>query len=184
MAPGLTRLALALSGALLFAACGGGAPAPPDRGVGAAGDVLPTPQRSLSPQIAATVRALEGYLAPHGYRLVQVNRPYRPSEPESLSLVPRAVFQLDQAEPDEGYVVVYEFSDAEAAAARGRELAGYLGSGFGQTNYPVDAQFALSQMGGTLVLGWWSPERSSRPERVRRALELTRGFGQPIPVAK
>jgi hypothetical protein len=80
--------------------------------------------------------------------------------------------------------VVYEFADAELAAARGRELAAYLASGFGQTNYPVDAQFALSQVGGTLVLGWWSPERSSMPERARRALDLMRGFGQPIPVAK
>ncbi|MDQ3870182.1 MAG: hypothetical protein M3301_01025 [Chloroflexota bacterium] len=170
-------------GTLLLAACAT-SPAASEREAGGVGAALPTPQRSLSPQIAATVNLLTAHLAPHGYRLVQVTRLYRPSEPEMLAAIPRAVFQLDQSEPDEGYVVVYEFRDPEAAAAGGRELAGYLASGFGQTNYPVDAQFALAQMGGTLVLGWWSPERSSMPDRVRRALQLFRGFGQPIPVPK
>jgi hypothetical protein len=145
--------------------------------------VLPTPQQALSPPLAATASALRAHLGGR-YPLTHLSGVYRPSEPESLRGAPRAVFQVDLGTPGENYVVTYQLVDAAMAAARGRELAAYLASGFGQTNYPPDAQFVLSQFGDTLVFGWWSPERSTSQPDLRAAFELIRGFGQPIPVPK
>ena len=176
--------ALAVMSALLGGCAAGGGDEPLTTAGRTRAVALATPETSISPAVAGTASAVRAALSPAGFRLDPVGAPYRPSEPPGLAGVRRNVFRVGLSDPDVGHVVIYEFRDVPTAAAAGREFAAYLGSGFGQTNYPVDAQFALSQMGGTLVLGWWSPERSPMPQRVRRALELTRAFGQPIPVAK
>jgi hypothetical protein len=180
------RLTAAAAAAAIAVALSGSCAAPSTGGA-AAGDAgapaLPTAQQSLSPQVSATVAALRAQLG-IAFPLVQLTRPYRPSEPESMQAAPRATLQVDLGAPDENYVVVYELTDLGTAAARGRELAAYLASGFGQTNYPPDAQFTLSQFGDTLVFAWWSPERSSAPQQARAAFELLSRFGQPIAVPK
>jgi hypothetical protein len=174
--------ALAMSIAVA-AGCTGSAPAGGQNVPGGGAQALPTPQLGLSPQLAQTAAALRAHLGP-SYPLVQLTGSYRPSEPEPLQLVPRAVFQIDLGTPRENHVVIYQLVDSAMAAARGRDLAAYLASGFGQTNFPADAQFVLAQFGDTLVLGWWSPARSSSQEQVRAAFERLRAFGQPIPVPK
>ena len=176
-----TRLCLLWLAGLLAAGCVGAGSGPES-----ASPATPaaTPQASLSPQIAATAGALRGALATGGDRLHPVARPYRPSEPSSFLTIPRAIFQVDLPEREQGYVVVYEFADPGTAASRGRELATHVASGFGQTNYPTDAQFAVSQAGSTLVFTWWSRERSSDPDRSQAAYEIVRRFGLPIPVRK
>jgi hypothetical protein len=144
---------------------------------------VPTQQQSFSASIATAVSALGSHVG-GGYRLVPVTRPYRSAEPPSLAQTPRAVVQVDLGDPDAGYIVVYDLPDSTAAAAAGRELASYLAGGFGQTNYPPDAQFAVSAFGNAVVFAWWSPQRSSAPDRARAAFERIRTFGQPIPVVK
>lgn len=148
------------------------------------GPALPTSQTSPSPQIAATAALGSAALQAQGRRLDPAIVPYRPSEPESLSEAPRAVYQVDLADRDQGYVVIYELPDVGAAGDRGREFGAYLGNGFGQTNYPLDAQFALSQVGGTLLFTWWSPARSSDDDAARRAFEAVAAIGQPIAIVK
>lgn len=148
------------------------------------GPVLPTSQTSPSPQIAASASLVASALQGHGRRVDLAIVPYRPSEPESLSQAARAVYQVDLADRDQGYVVIYELSDPGAALDRGREFAAYLRNGFGQTNYPLDAQFALSQVGGTLIFTWWSPARSSDDDAARGAFDAVAAVGQPIAIVK
>jgi hypothetical protein len=169
--------ALALA-ALAVVACGG--PRTPD----APAPVAPSAQASLSAQVDATASLVRGALAPLGGSLVQAVEPYRPSEPPTFAAVPRGVFRADLVDPREGFVVVYELPDAAAAGARGRELADYLESGFGQTNYPLDAQFSLAQVGSTLVFTWWSRERADDEERARAYFDAVSSVGIPIPITK
>ena len=144
-----------------------------------------TPMGSLTPVVAGTAAALRQWLAEAGgYRLDHLRRSYRPAEPAELVGTPRAVFQVDVADPDGGFVVVYSFPTAESARDRGAIFARYLGSGFGQTNYPLDAQFALSQVGPTLVFHWWSRERAEDPDRAQGAFDVISRFGLPIEVRK
>ena len=145
---------------------------------------LPTPQTSVSPQIDATARLVTQALTAKGLRIAPAIAPYRPSEPPGLTSGPRAVYQVDLGVPDLGYVVIYEFLDPTTADARGQEMAHYLASGFGQTNYPLDAQFALGQVGSTLIFTWTSASRATDDERARLAFDTVAGVGQPIPVIK
>lgn len=146
--------------------------------------VLATPMGSLSPAVSSTVAGLQATLARAGYRIDVLNRAYRPSEPAELSGVPRAILQADVGDADGGYVVVYEFADAAAAASRGQLFARFLESGFGQTNYPLDAQFALQQAGSTLVFTWWSRQLAAAPERAQGAFDLVSSFAVPIEIRK
>ena len=91
---------------------------------------------------------------------------------------------MSLAEPDIGYVVVYDFPDQQTATARAQELASYLGSGFGQTNYPFDAQFAISQVGDTVVFTWWAPSRAVGDPQAEDAFNAVASVGQPVPVVK
>jgi hypothetical protein len=178
----LIRLAAAIGVVYVLAGCAtspGGAVA----SVPPAQAAFPTPQRSFSAQIGETVAALRTRLG-DAYPLVQLSAAYRPSEPQSMQFVQRAALQVDLGAPDQNYVVVYEFTDPQSAAARAQEMARYLAGGYGQTNYPPDAQFAVSQFGSTVVFAWWSPDRSSNAARARAAFALISGFGQPVPVPK
>jgi hypothetical protein len=81
-------------------------------------------------------------------------------------------------------VVVLVLGVGAAAASRGQLFARYLESGFGQTNYPLDAQFALQQAGATLVFTWWSRELAASPERAQGAFDLVSSFAVPIEIRK
>ncbi len=155
---------------------------------GQAGGQRPTPRRtpqsSLSPQMAGTVSLLRSTLGASGIRLDPPIVPYQPAEPAAIAETPRAVLQADVGDPSAGYVIVYESVDAATAARRGAEFAAYLESGFGQTNYPLDAQFSLSQVGSTLVFTWWSSERSADRERARAAFDAIARVGETIEIVK
>jgi hypothetical protein len=131
-----------------------------------------------------TVALVRSALLAAGRRLDPAVVPYQPSEPPSFAGVPRAVLRTDVADQEQGFVVVYEASGAARAEALGRELAAHVGSGFGQTNYPLDAQFALSQVGPTVVFHWWSPDRVEDRDRAQGAFDVISRFGQPIEVRK
>ncbi len=176
-----------LLGAAVSSSCGGGgrsAQSRPREDPGNAGSPLPTSQSSISPQVANVVAALREQLHPAGLRLDLLTQPYHPSEPAALRNARRTIFSTGLPQPADGYVVIYEFAEAATAASMGRQFAEYLGSGFGQTNYPLDAQFSLAQVGGTLVFTWWSRERSSDPERAGTAFRAISQVGQRIEVRK
>ena len=143
-----------------------------------------TQMQSLSPAVAGTVATLQATLASAGYRIDPLNRVYRPAEPAELAGAPRAVLQADVGDDDGGLVVVYELSEPQVAASRGQLFARFLESGFGQTNYPIDAQFGLRQLGSTLVFTWWSRERAADPDRAQGAFDLVSSVGIPIEIRK
>lgn len=178
--------AAGLAAVMLLAGCfaPGGGDQP-----GAAGPTLPTPQASLSTQVDGTVSLVRAALARAGLQLDTPVIAYRPSEPAGLATAPRAVLQVTlpgagAMDPDQGYVLVYDLTSTATATDRGLELAAYLGSGFGQTNYPLDAQFAIAQVGGTLVFTWWSASRASDDALAQSAFDAIASVGQPIPVVK
>jgi hypothetical protein len=137
---------------------------------------------SPSAQVAAAAAVVERALAEAGFRLEQSPMEYRPAEPEGIHRVPRAVHRVGLNDPNAGWVLIYDLRQSEAAAQAGRDFATYLGSGFGQTNYPFDAQFTLNQIGGALVFSWWSRERSPDPDAAEAAFEAIKVVGQPIEV--
>jgi len=141
-----------------------------------------TPQASFSTQVASGVAVVRRALADAGIRLDPPVVPYRPAEPPGISTAPRAVLQAGIGDPQAGYVMVYEFPDANTASARGAEFADYLESGFGQTNYPLDAQFSLAQLGGTLIFTWWSSELAADRDLARAAFDAISSVGAQIPI--
>jgi hypothetical protein len=183
VAAGLRICSIVLLGAFVLG-CGGASASPVPRPPAGDGATLATPVTSLTPAMEGTATVLRERLEPGGFRLEMTGRPFRPSEPESLWRVPRAVFQVDVGDPEAGWVVIYELPDPSTAGTVGREYARYIASGFGQTNFPLDALFSLAQLSNTLVFTWWSPERAADRERAGQAFELVSGVGQPIPVVR
>lgn len=145
---------------------------------------LPAPVESLDAELAATVAQLQSAVSAAGVRLDPPAQRYRPSEPQALLQVPRAVLRASLADPDLGHVVIYRAPDAPAAASLAAEMAAYLGSGFGQTNYPADAQFSVRTVGSTIVFTWWSRSRSSDAERAELVFDALATVGQEVEVRK
>lgn len=139
---------------------------------------------SLSPALAAASATIERRLGGAGFSLEHVVQPFRTGEPASLQHVPRALFRVMLSDPDSGWVVLYDLGTPERAAGGGRDLAAYLGSGFGQTNFPMDAEFTVNQIDSTLMFSWWSRERAGDPEQAQAAFEELRRVGQPFPVTR
>ena len=177
-----TRRSLLVGGVVLLmtgllAGCGGAqvsdTPAP-----------LATPVASLGSALAGTTARITDALVAAGYRVAPPVVPYRPSEPASLTQVPRTVVQVQELGQDSGYVVIYQLAGSAEAATRAAELAGYLGSGFGQTNFPVDAQFSVAQLDSTVIMTWFSGERTEDRDAAQGAFDVVRTIGQPYPVVK
>lgn len=178
---------LALAAALLAASALGVAGCMP--AAAPATPALPSPPPAsagpLTPDGRATVAALEAALRTAGFGFIQATQPYRPSEPVELQGVPRAVYQeVLPADPEAGYVVIYELPDPGSAQAMGQTLARYLGSGFGQTAYPTDARFAVSVAASTVVFTAWSPAASRDQASAGAAFDVVARFGQPVSVIR
>ena len=177
----LARLAaLALGVSLVLAAC-----TSPDRPSVQADDVaLPTPLRTVDASVQRSISAVEAALAAVGERLVLPTGAYRPSEPKSLMELPRAIRRADLADPDDGFVVFYEASGSGAAIELAQDLVDYVESGFGQTNYAADTQFAVSTLADTIVFTTWSQRRSDDPGRAEAAFEAIASVGTPVEINK
>jgi hypothetical protein len=165
---------------ILVVACGGGT----QPGQGDARPAVPTPLLSLTPALSATAGLLRGALAGAGLRLEQTRTPVRPSEPASLVMTPRAALRAELADPDEGFVIVYDLADAAEAQARAEELAAYLESGFGQSNFTADTRFSVAVVGATVVFAWWTPSHSSDTESGQAAFDAVSTVGVPVEVAR
>jgi hypothetical protein len=170
---------LAAGALLLLTGCGGLFTAQSDPG-----PPLPTPMASWSPGVAATLASVRAALEAEGIGLFPPTAPYRPSEPASLLQVPRAILQASIGETAQGYVVVYQLPDAPAADVAAAELADHVGSGFGQTNYPTDAQLHVATDESTVVFTWWSRERAADDARAEAAFDAISSVGVEVPVLK
>ena len=171
---------LSLAAVLALAAC-----TSPDRPSVQADQVeLPTPMRTVDASVERTIAAVDAVLAGVGERLTTPTGAYRPSEPQSLLQLPRVVRRVELADPDDGFVVIYEAPSYGAAIELADDLAEYLESGFGQTNYVADTQFALSTLEDTIVFTTWSQRRSDDPERAEAAFDAIASVGTPVEIEK
>lgn len=158
-------------------------------GVGAAQSPIPVPPASRAPE--ATVSgavdqaraAVAAALASRNLQLTAATRDYRTAEPRALAAAPRRVYQVTLPDdPEGGFIVVYEFRDASAAVDAGNALAGYLGTGAGRIQYPIDSRYSIRQLGTTLIFYTWAPSTSPDPASasVGEALDtLGIGFAPP-----
>ncbi len=108
------------------------------------------------------------------------NTPFRTGETPTLLGTPRLLLQaVIPSDPSHGFIVIYEFTDADAADAAGREFWTYLHTGPGAVAYPQDEQFVLRRVGSTLVFFPWSPTVSPDPAVARLASVLA-ALGNPL----
>ena len=135
--------------------------------------------------VSQAAAALEAAYRQAGFGFIEAVRPYRPSEPPDLIAVPRTVYQVVlPKDPGSGYIVIYRASDPAQASALATSMQQYLQSGFGQTNFPTDAQFAVEVYGSAMLFGWYSPGASADPAAAAAALRVLQGFGQGFPVVR
>lgn len=152
----------------------------------ASGPAAPEVSQPPAPAaVAQAAAALEAAYRQASFGFIQANTPYRPSEPPDLISVPRTVYQVVlPKDPGAGYVVIYDGTDPVKAQALATSLQQYLESGFGETNFPTDAQFAVQLFGSAVVFGWYSPGASADPATAASALGVLRSFGQAFPVVR
>jgi hypothetical protein len=142
-------------------------------------------QPSAPAVVAQAAGALDAAYRQANFGFIRAITPYRPSEPPALISVPRTVYQVVlPKDPGAGYVVIYDGTDPAKAQGLATSMQHYLESGFGETNFPTDAQFAVQLYGSAVVFGWYSPGASADPAAAASALAVLRAFGQPFPVVR
>jgi hypothetical protein len=138
---------------------------------------------SYPPAIADTRRLVVDALGRAGLTLQDATQPFRPPEAPSMVGAARGIFQVVLPDdPVHGYLIVYAFRDAAAAATAAHDEATYLGSGPGRIQLPPDAQSLLRQVDTTIIAYSWSPANSTdaRAGSIAPAL-ATVGLEVPIP---
>ena len=141
------------------------------------------PAATAGPAAAQTRGAIAAAMSAVAVQLGDATRPYRPAESGRLLNAPRAVYQVvlpDQ--PDAGFIVVYEFPDATAAAEAATDQAAYLATGPARVQTPFGTRHVMRLIGSTVVLYSWVPDvvADQRQPEIQPALE-TLGVGVPIP---
>ena len=88
------------------------------------------PERTAGQAAAQTRIELVRVLGERNLVLRDTEAPFRPPEDVTFTTTPRAIYQvvLPNA-PTEGFIVVYEFPDAAAAAEAAADQAAYLATG-------------------------------------------------------
>lgn len=132
------------------------------------------PAQTIGPAGNATLSAVSAALGARSLQVQAPQIPFRPAEAGSFAAAPRAVLQVVLPEdPDHGFISVYQFPDAAAAAQAAAEQATYLASGPGRVQFPLDTRFVLRRLGATVVFYAWSPATSPdrRTSGIQDALE-------------
>ncbi len=161
-------VAAVLAGVLLIAGCGGldGSLAPSARPPA-------TPVPSAAPIGAGGAAARDELFAAIRAAGLQVdvsNRPFRPPEAAELGTVPRAVYQvLLPANPDGGFITVYELPDEATAIQAAKAQHAYLTSGPGRVQSPLGTDRVLQQLGPTVIYYEWLPAATTDPLTPRIA---------------
>jgi hypothetical protein len=141
------------------------------------------PARTAGPAAAQTRLELVRALGERNLVLQDSQAPFRPPEDATFTTTPRALYQVILPDaPGEGFIVVYEFTDAAAAAEAAAAEAAYLGSGPGRVQSASGARHVIRLVGSTVVLYSWVPEgvADERQPDIQPALE-TLGTGVPVP---
>ena len=174
---GLAAILLLAAVGLSIAGCGAAA----TRATAPAAPTDATP--SYSAAIADTRGQVARALAVNSLQLQDARQPFLPPESASLAAAPRGIFQvLLPDDPSHGFIVIYEFRDASAAALAGHEQALYIASGPGRVQFPPDTQHLIRQAGTTLVVYSWSPANSTDERAAAIFTDLgTVGTGIDIP---
>ncbi len=172
-------------GVVLAVACAGcgAAPAATSPPPGGSAAIVPA-EPGLSAAEATTVTLLRRSLATGGFQLSPVSQQVQPAVPVTFATTPVVVYRIELADPDQGFILIYDFSAPAAAAAGAAALARFVGSGFGQTTYPIDAEFSVASLGADVIFTWWSPGRASDPTTTRAAIGLVASVGTAVPVTK
>lgn len=140
------------------------------------------PATTVSPAVNQTRAELVRVLGAENLVLADTQAPVRPAESALLTAAPRAVFQVSlPKDPTRGFIVVYEFADANRAADAAAEEQRYLATGPARVQTPEGTVHVLRQVGSTVVLYDWLPGAAQDPAApdVERALE-TLGVAFPI----
>ena len=125
------------------------------------------PDKTVSPAVAQTRGQLVSVLGGQNLILNDTVSPYRPPESASLASAPRAVYQVTlPADPNGGFIVVYEFSDTGQAAAAAAEQQAYLGTGPGAVQSALGTVHVIRQVGSTVVYYSWLPGFEQGPGRA------------------
>ena len=112
-------------------------------------------------------------LLTEGLQVVDPKVPYRPAEAPLFRVAPRVVVQVPLPnDPDHGFISIYEFRDAPAAATAANEQAAYVGSGIGRIQFPPGTQFVIRELGPTVIFYAWVPSdvSDSRTPLIATAL--------------
>jgi hypothetical protein len=143
-----------------------------------------TPQVSLSATLQLCRNELVTTLSAAGFSLVQPASAVRPAESPLLTTAPRTVGQvLLPADPDHGFIVLYQFPDPASAYAAAQQQAAYIGGGEGRIQFVPDTKFTLRQDGPCVLFYNWSPSASTDPRSpaIETALDT---FGVEITIPR
>ncbi|MGZ9160701.1 MAG: hypothetical protein ACXW4T_05995 [Candidatus Limnocylindrales bacterium] len=138
---------------------------------------------TVGPSVAQTRGDLVRVLGERNLVLQDTQAAFRPPEDGRFTLTPRVIYQVIlPAAPSQGFIVVYEFADAQTAAAAADEQARYLASGPARVQSAFGTRHVMRLVGSTVVLYSWVPEGTEDPRQpdIQAALE-TLGVGVPIP---
>lgn len=169
----------AVLGAALLAACAG------PQG---SGPVLPTipsaaPDQSSPGPVGERAReVLFDALGEQRLVVERATRPFRAPESEALVGAPRTVYAVTlPADPDRGFISVYEFADDAAAASAAQAQARWLASGPGRVQAPLGTEHVIRRVGAAVVTFSWLPAAAEDPATPRIA-EALRSIGTAVEV--
>ena len=141
------------------------------------------PARTAGAAAAQTRIELVRVLGEHNLILQDSQAPFRPPEDTVFTTTPRALHQVILPDaPGEGFIVVYEFSDATTAAEAAADQAAYLATGPARVQSAFGTRHVIRLVGSTVVLYSWVPEGAAdaRQPAIQAALE-TLGVGVAVP---
>jgi hypothetical protein len=173
-------VSLTAAASVAIAGCGVGAP-----------NIAPVtfPPQSFGPSgastgaAASTRAAISQALGVRRLQLRDAQVAIRPPESPLLAVASRLVVQaVVPNDPTHGFISIYEFPDAAAAAQAGSEQASYVASGPGRVQFTADTRFVIRQLGPTIVFFTWAPGGTSdaRAMDIQQSLE-TIGVGIAVP---
>jgi hypothetical protein len=174
----LSLVGLLGSVVLVAGACGtSGSPGPSLPVVSAA------PARGVSAAVLLTRVELVRVLGQKQLTLTDTQAPFRPAEAPLVAAAPRVVYQVVlPKDPQQGFIVVYDFFDPSRAASAAAEEAAYLATGPARAQTPLGTVTIIRQVGSTVVVYPWLPEgaQDDSAPGIQAALE-TLGIGFPVP---
>ncbi len=185
MAPRLRPIArMSWIGAIAFASvvAAGCAPSGATHATFPASTLGPSLPAGADVDLGLAQAAISGALGARQLTLRQVETPYRPAEAPLLASAPKRIVQVVlQADPDKGFIEIYDFTGPAEAASAAQEQEQYLATGPGRVQTPQGTVHVIRLVGNTVVVYDWLPGAATDPASpgIQDALE-TVGIGYPV----